>query len=184
MNFDDLNRLLSEAGCGTRAAECHGFLCGYFCSNGEPTDEVVSNCLLADIEGELLVTCLERIKALAADVRDQITSPDLALELLLPDDSRPLHERGASFIHWCEGFLSGLGAAGALKFCTLSSDGQELLDDLYKICRLDPHDMNDSAPDEEFSLMELIEYVRVGAILIYEEFRGSVDTTTPQAVLH
>ncbi|MGH8120577.1 MAG: UPF0149 family protein, partial [Gammaproteobacteria bacterium] len=115
MNFDELNQLLSDAGCGTRAAECHGFLCGYFCSNGDPGEEVVRNCLLGDIEGDLQVVCLERIKALAATVHEQITSQDFALELLLPDDSRPLHERGASFIQWCEGFLSGLGAAGTLK---------------------------------------------------------------------
>lgn len=184
MNFNELNQLLSEAGSGTRAAECHGFLCGYFCSNGDPEEEVVRNCLLADIEGDLLLVCLERIRTLAADVHDQITSPDFALKLLLPDDTRPLSERGASFIQWCEGFLSGLGAAGALKFFSLSSEGQELLDDLYKICRLDPQGMHDSAPDEEYSLMELIEYVRMGAILIYEEFHRSEDLTISQPVFH
>ena len=54
MNFDELNRLLNDARCGTRAAECHGFLCGYLCIYNELQEEVVKSCLLADVDGALL----------------------------------------------------------------------------------------------------------------------------------
>ena len=185
MNFDELDQLLSDTRCGTRASECHGFLCGYLCINNNLQEEVVRNCLLADVNDEVLsYACLGSIKALAIDVCAQIASTDFALELLLPDDSRPLRERGASLIQWCDGFLSGLGAAGVVKFYALSSEGRELLDDLYKICRLDPDDMGDSGEDEEFALTELIEYVRMGAILMHEELHSFDEIAVCQPALH
>ena len=44
--------------------------------------------------------------------------------------------------------------------------------------------MNDAGEDEESALTELIEYVRMGAILIHEEFRQSDDVAVSQPVLH
>ena len=185
MNFDELNRILSDARCNTRAAECHGFLCGYLCISNDMTDEVFRSCLQADIFDEAIsVPCLDSIKALATDVYTQISSTDFTLQLLLPGDDRPLQERGESFIQWCEGFLSGLGAAGVVRFYSLSEECRELLDDLYKICRLDPDDMSESGEAEETALTELIEYVRLGAILMHEEFRRTEETAVYQSVLH
>ena len=185
MKFDELNRILRDARCNARAAECHGFLCGYLCISDDMTDEVFRSCLQADVFDEAIsVPCLESIKALATDVYTQISSTDLTLQLLLPGDDRPLQERGASFIQWCEGFLSGLGAAGVVKFYTLSEECRELLDNLYKICRLDPDDMSESGETEETALTELIEYVRLGAILMHDEFRQSEETDVCQHVLH
>lgn len=184
MKFDELNQLLIDSRCTTRAAECHGFLCGYICIHNDLDDEVVWNCLLADAAGaDQSCACLAGLQALAADVRTQMAAPDFSLQLLLPDDSRPLRERGVSFIQWCEGFLSGIGAAGVMKFYTLSSECRELLDDLYKICRLDP-DTIDDAGAEERALTELIEYVRMGAIMMHDELRRSDDTDVSQPVLH
>ena len=185
MNFDELSRILSDARCATRAAECHGFLCGYICISNDITEEAFRSCLLADVfDEEVSVPCLDSIKALATDVYVQISSTDFTLQLLLPGDDRPLQERGASFIQWCEGFLSGLGAAGVVRFYTLSEECRELLDDLYKICRLDPDDMSESGEEEETALTELIEYVRIGTILMHEEFRRSEETAVYQPVLH
>jgi len=185
MNFDELNRILSDARCATRAAECHGFLCGYLCINNDMTAVVFKSCLLADVFDEAAsAPCLDSIKALATDVYAQISSTDFTLQLLLPADDRPLPERGASFIEWCEGFLSGLGAAGMVRFYTLSEECRELLDDLYKICRLDPDDMSESGEEEETALTELIEYVRIGAILMHEEFHRSEETAEYQPVIH
>ena len=185
MNFDELNRILSDARCATSAAECHGFLCGYLCISNDMTEEVFRYCLLADVyDEEMSVPCLDSVKALAVDVHAQISSADYTLKLLLPGDDRPLPERGASFIQWCEGFLSGLGAGGVVKFYTLSEECRELLDDLYKICRLDPDEMSESGEKEEIALTELIEYVRIGAILMHEEFNQSDEMTVCQPVFH
>ena len=184
MNYDELNQILSDASCATRAAECHGFLCGYLCISDDMAEEVFRSCLLGDVDEAVSVSCLDSIKSLATDVCAQIASTDFTLELLLPGDDKSLRERGASFIEWCEGFLSGLGAAGVVRFYTLSEECRELLDDLYKICRLDPDDMNESGEEEEIALTELIEYVRLGAILMHEEFRRSEETVVPQPVFH
>jgi len=184
MNFDELTRILSDARCATRAAECHGFLCGYLCISDDMADEVFRSCLLGDADEAAVMSCLDSIRTLAAEVCSQISSSDLTLELLLPGDDRSLRERGESFIEWCEGFLSGLGAAGVVRFYSLSEECRELLDDLYKICRLDPDDMNESGEEEEVALTELIEYVRMGAILMHEEFRRSEETAVLQPVLH
>lgn len=185
MNFDELQQQLSEAGCSLPASECHGFLCGYLCTRDDIAEDVIRDCLLEDrMDQGPANICLATILTLVQDVQDQINSPDFTLELMLPDENSSLQERGISFVQWCEGFLGGLGASGALVSRTLSAEIRELLEDMYQICRLDPLDLAEAAPAEEYSLMELIEYVRMGALLIAEELGADATRSPPQPVLH
>ena len=185
MNFDELTQQLSAAGCSVPLSDCHGFLCGYLCTRDHIAEDVVRDCLLADTRDQGPADiCLATIMTLVQDVQVQIKSPDFTLELMLPDESSSLQERGISFIHWCEGFLGGLGASGTLVSRSLSAEARELLEDMYQICRLDPLDLAEAEPAEEYSLLELIEYVRMGALLIAEELGADAVALAPQPVLH
>lgn len=184
MNFTELNRLLTVACAGISAAECHGFICGYMCINNHMKEEVLRFYLFTDSSDDNLAReCLCSIESLAADVNAQISSLDFSLELMLPDDSNALQERGASFVQWCEGFLGGLAAAGINEFGVLSRETREIIDDLYRICQLAPDDMGNS-DEEEAALTELIEYIRMGAILIHDEFHRSTDSVCKTDILH
>ena len=102
----------------------------------------------------------------------------------MPDDNSSLPERSAALIEWCEGFLSGLGIAGVTDFERLSFECRELIHDLYKICRLDVGDMEDTGEDEEAAFVELIEYVRMGTMMLHDEMHNSSVSGIRPEVLH
>ena len=185
INFNELNQLLASAACGSRAAECHGFLCGYLCVRSQVEDTVLKECLMAELEeNDLAPQCMEELSLLSRSVSEQISSANFKLELLLPGDDMSLADRSAALTEWCEGFLGGLGTAGMTDFDLLSFECRELIQDLYKICRLDPASIRDSSEEDEAALMELIEYVRMGAMLVHDELRMASDRKSESANLH
>ncbi len=185
INFNELNNLLSSAACGSRAAECHGFLCGYLCVRSEIEDDVLKECLMADLEdNEAVSQCLEQLSLMACSIIDEIGSDTFALGLLLPADDASLADRSAALTDWCGGFLSGLGAAGITDFDLLSYECREVIQDLYKICRLDTDNVENGDEGNEASLMELIEYVRMGAILVHDELRKDTGRKNEYTKLH
>ena len=101
-------------------------------------------------------------------------SSDLDLELLLADEDDELVERSRSLAEWCQGFMSGLGLSG-VKDGQIPSESQELIADFYKIANLDSDNKDDLDQGNDFALMELIEYVRMGTIYIFEDLQGNTD---------
>ena len=185
MNFNELNNLLIDAKAGSHAAECHGFLCGYLCLVKEVKADTFRRYLFAEMaDPEMLNECSKKVGELATEVMAAISAQNFTLELFLPDDNCPLNERGAALVRWCEGFLSGLGIAGLLEFDLLSDEGREVIQDLYKICRLDVDDLAEEGEDEESAFMELTEYVRMGAILLHEEFQHTGTSGDNDRILH
>ena len=73
--------------------------------------------------------------------------------------------------------------AGLENTNVLSDSGKELIDDFYKISRLRTNGLDEYTDQGESDLMELVEYVRMGAIFIYEELHGLSGTQQP-TVLH
>ena len=185
MNFKALNNLLIDAGSDCHAAECHGFLCGYLCQNREVNDNIIKQYLFSEIMNtDKLNECLGKLNELATEAADRIRSQDFTLELFLPDDDNPLAERSAALVQWCEGFLNGLGIAGLPEFELLSDEGRDVIQDLYKICRMDVDNVAETGEDEESAFMELAEYVRMGVILLYEEFQEIGNTDENTRTLH
>ncbi len=185
LDFDLLEKMLEDANAGSRAAECHGFLCAQVCVASMVREEVFTEYLLADANDDVrLDQCKTHISELAIDITRQIASPDFELQLMLPDDAHSLENRGIALTEWCQGFLSGLGVAGLGSTDSMSDASRELIDDLYKICRLGTDDLGKYCKDGESDLMGLIEYVRMGAILIYDEYHGKPSNMSRPEKLH
>lgn len=136
------------------------------------------------MDPEMLTECNRKLYALASDVNAAIRGHDFTLALFLPDDSCPLAERSAALVQWCEGFLNGLGIAGLPEFDLLSDEGREVIQDIYKICRIDVENIAETGEDEENAFMELVEYVRMGAMLLYEEFQQVDELDENKRKLH
>jgi uncharacterized protein YgfB (UPF0149 family) len=185
MNYKELDNLLTDASAGSRAAECHGFLCGYLCVYDNMQEDTFRKYLLADMtDKEMFAECYKQITELAAEIYLKIASEDFTLELLLPDETCPLSERSEALVQWCEGFLSGLGVAGVTDFDLLSFECRELIQDLYKICRLDAEEINASGDEQEAAFSELTEYVRMGAMLLHVEMHKNAFSAARPDVLH
>lgn len=179
-NYDELNELLVTSGVGFHAAECHGFLCALICGNGQVLEQTIKDYFLLD-GGEVINSrdCFKVLQALAKDIEAKMYSSDIELELLLADENGSVAERSRSLAEWCQGFMSGLGLSG-VKQEKISSDSKELVSDFYNIARLDADILDignndNSEKADDFALMEITEYVRMGAIFIFEDLQGNAD---------
>lgn len=150
------------AGMVVDASELHGALCGWLAGGG--TDDAAWPArVMADdtLPPEPRAGALEALRtATAAQLDDRA----FGLELLLADDAAPLAERSGSLFAWCRGFLGGFGlAAGSAP--PLSEEGTEALADIARFAAATAQDDGDE--EDEQALVEIEEFVRVCALLLY-----------------
>ncbi|OGT35551.1 MAG: hypothetical protein A2W28_03605 [Gammaproteobacteria bacterium RBG_16_51_14] len=177
LDYDELNGVLLRAQAGIRAAECHGFLCGQLCVTRAYNSDVWHDYLLADIdEDEQLQACHTAFSEMASAIETQIDSPDLEFQPLLPDDNQSLPERGVALADWCSGFLSGLGTAGIGQSGTIPKECSEMIDDIARIARASSADAEDE--EDERALTELIEYLRMGVMMLYQELPDNMESSS------
>lgn len=155
-------------------AECHGLLCGLLCCNANCTaDEFMSHLsamqLLPDPGAALGAVMVEAWENTVRQMEDE----ELGFELWLPDDDEMLEDRTLSLAQWCSGFLAGLGSGCTLE--ALSAEAREALEDMIEVSRAEisseAGQVADSEEDEK-AFTEIVEYVRIVALTLYEEFRG------------
>ena len=185
LEFNELQYLLTRMRSGIGAPECHGFLSGYLCVS-DTMNNSVWDYLCADVDGAEPVTPEYRaaLQDLGTQISSQMLSSELDFRLLQPDESASLPDRCVALASWCQGFLSGLGVAGTIDWNCLSDECHELIADLYDISRLGADPGNQSDEEQETSLLELSEYVRMGVIYIHEELAGLKAGNEAPGVIH
>ena len=165
------------------ASEVQGMLCGMLAGGMDPKNPEWQGTLCDFINaGEGLS---REIVAMTNTVFEQLVqqlhSDDFGLELCLPDDDAPAAERGQGIIAWIQGFLLGFGVERKeLKAC--SEDVKEALKDFADIVQMDSN-MADSEESEQ-ALYEVIEYVRISAILCFSELGYAVPDNASSLTLH
>jgi len=167
-----LARQLAAADVDASPAEVHGIAVGLLCaavpdSAGRWQQELFAE---ADEGNVLAAECRRSLQALHERTLAGIDDPDMGFALLLPDDERPLADRAAALRDWCEGFLYGFGIAGVSPDHALSAEGREALRDIGELTRLDAEQVAEGE-SEEGALTEIVEFLRVAALLIREEVR-------------
>jgi uncharacterized protein YgfB (UPF0149 family) len=104
----------------------------------------------------------------------------MEFELLLPEDAAPLAERTQALAQWCQGFLYGLGAGSITDASQLPGEVGEIVRDFIEITRAGV----EGEPEDESSenaYVELVEFVRVGVQLLFEELAAARSPATPSA---
>lgn len=93
----------------------------------------------------------------------------------LPDESTPVGARIRALGDFCGGFTYGLGLALSKRGeKPLPTDTREIIEDFQAIESADAEDSSGSESDneqQEVMYNELLEYVRVGVLLVLEELR-------------
>jgi len=173
VDFEDLDAALRRVDASASASESHGILCGLLCVRPTaPSDEWIAVVLEASEPGEALAGESRRLLArLWGQTRRQLDGPDYAFQPLLPDDSRPLALRTQVLGSWCTGFLYGLGLAEEQILSRMSADAREFLTDLGELTRVEAEATADE--EGEVAYAEVVEYVRVGVLMIYEDLRAA-----------
>ena len=101
-------------------------------------------------------------------------------EPLLPADDQPIGARTAALAQWCQGFLYGLGAGGITDASGLPADTGEIVRDFTEISRAGVDETQDEESNEA-AYAELVEFVRVGVQLLFEELAELRRPSTPSA---
>ena len=164
-------------------AEVHGLLCGMLCAgmghsddkwlkilsetgnHGNPFDAPVEHVII-----EIFNQCCQ-----------QLIEGQFSLDLLIPDDDSPINKRGVALIEWVQGFLAGFGMQqNDLSKC--SEDIKEAMQDFTDIARME--EPMDEDEESERALEEVIEYVRMSAMLCFSELGKSLldDVPSPPMV--
>jgi hypothetical protein len=167
MTHAELATALKTLRLGMGASDLHGSLTGYLCAGGPAGAEEWPRAL--EIEPEVPSMLNDAaLRRLYTDCRAQLEDPDLAFEPLLPGSSEPVEQRAEALVEWCRGFLGGVGLSGAAPR-GLSTDATEVLSDISRIAssRFD----YDDAEEDETALSEVLEFVRVGVLLLHAEMR-------------
>ena len=151
-------------------AELHGTVCGMMVANirarglapeGEDGSPVFSVSDYVELVGADAVSDAETVEDFAQLSLAALDAEDLSFQPLLPDDEDPLAARVEALGEWAAAFLAGFGAAVTL---APGETAKEVLEDLAAISAVD-HEVDESE-DGERQLTELVEYVRVGVLLL------------------
>jgi uncharacterized protein YgfB (UPF0149 family) len=181
--FDDVAQALVACGSTVHAAEAHGCLCGAICARRVYLPAEWLEELLPDGPEPGTPSGLAEngpLKGLFEQSRAVLEGRDMEFEPLLPPDAASLAERVEALGVWAQGFLYGFGAAGPFKRGVLSGEVTEVLTDLAEVARAGAVG-SESADVEESALAELVEFVRVGVQLIYDDLtdlRAAQTTST------
>jgi uncharacterized protein YgfB (UPF0149 family) len=171
VTYRGLASALERAGVSGEPSEYHGTLCGLCCGSPEAgVKSWLARALdAADADEHGPADSREWLAEAAKELRAELASDEFEFAPALPDDDRPLGERVTALARWCEGFLYGLALADAGAMRSLGGDAREALDDFAQIARA----TSDGAGSEtdENAYAELVEFVRVGVQLVFEELR-------------
>lgn len=158
MNYE-LETLAQTAAPQLEPAELHGTVCGMAAARPMQFELPA----LVDLLGTDVLSDTDSVQAFVAATLDEYFAQDMEFQALIPDDDTPLAQRIVGLATWCAGFLSGFGAACAVPYQSLADEIQELIRDFISISGLSEDE--EESDHNEASLMEVYEYVRVGAVL-------------------
>ena len=172
-DFEILNELLNRDQCLLDAGELQGSLCAQLTTLGQISVEQ----WLCTAGGEtfsietLDPATLAGLEELFLWTEQALRDPQMTFQLFLPDDDVSLADRSEALTLWCSGFLVGLGLSGISDSTDIPEDASEFLADLTEISCAD-FVIENSDDSDEAAFMELVEYARVGTMLVYETLRG------------
>jgi yecA family protein len=170
-------------------SEVHGTLCGLLSANTGAEPDVWQQALWPNqAKGDLLAAEANEVFTQTHNAtRVQLNDPACEFQMLLPDDDDSLDQRVHALGDWCQGYLIGLSLGGVKEFAPLPDDAREIAEDILEIARAGTSYELEGSEEDEQAYVELVEYLRVGVLLINEELQPTQAPpviTDPETTLH
>lgn len=174
LNFDEFSSAAGFSDAIFSPVEMHGILSGLLV-----VDEAVSEghflaCIMGDEQENPATTATEVLKKLHRDTRKLLGSDGIEFEPLLPDDEYALVERLNAASAWARGFIVGLAKQGVSANKIVSAEVSQFIHDLTEISNSE-YEVEESE-ESELIYVELVEYLRMGALLLQEELQPQVSS--------
>ena len=170
LTLGELGDLLPRAMALSDVSEIHGTLCGVLCSDRALGLEAWLAQTTAEIDPEeaQVESCRDSLNRLYRQTLADLESTDMPFSPLLPDDAYPLDQRAQALALWCQGFLYGLNLGQLPTHSRLPDDVKEIMRDFSEISRATIDD-GENPEEAERAYAEIVEFVRVGVQLVFEE---------------
>lgn len=181
-DYEQVQQVLIQAHSLADAAEAHGTLAGCLCATVAYRFEDWMLEILPDGAGDSAATgvLLEVFRSTSVDLGEA----QLRFAPLLPDDAEPIEARASALGAWCQGFLYGLGTSALSDATQLPGDVGEVVRDLTEITHV-AADSAESLESNEGAYAELVEFVRAGVQLLFDELEPlRRETSRPEGLLH
>ena len=165
-----MERALGRANVDFSGAEIHGMGCGMLVVDQSFSQETwLAQVLEGNPQDFHVQEARTLLRELFTVTRQQLNDPGMAFELFLPEDDA-LETRVEAMQDWCQGFSYGLAMAGIKDMHKLPEDSREWAEDVVRIGSSGELEMEDEEEGEN-ALAEIIEYLRVGVLMMNEEMQ-------------
>lgn len=168
--YTELERALGRSGTDHSAAELHGVCCGVL-SVDQTSDpnQWLAQILEGDPQNLHFQETRTLLHQLFSVTRQQLNGAEMDFALFLPEDD-DLQAQVEAMQDWCQGFGLGIATAGIHDIKKLPADSREWLEDVVRIGASGDFDFDDKEESEN-ALIELLEYLRIGVMMITEEMQ-------------
>lgn len=170
------NELLQSNHALVDAAEAHGIICCLTCAGNIMDGQLWLELLLGvtGVEASISNGCRNALIELYDISSRQLQDENLTFQMLLPNDDIDIDKRVRALGFWCRGFMQGMQLANITGDEVDDEEVVEFFDDIAEIANIDYEDINPLDEDEQ-NYMEIIEYLRVGVMMVYLEYNTSDD---------
>lgn len=114
---------------------------------------------------------LRLVAALQEDIRSRLEASEFEFQPLLPGAAADFADQVDALAAWARGYVLGLGAAGIKDPARLGGEVGEFLLDATRIGEAEMDD-DETIEQQERELAEIVEYLRAGVQLVYDELHG------------
>ncbi|WP_371188729.1 UPF0149 family protein [Thalassotalea maritima] len=183
IDFAQVTAVMGGENFSAHASEIHGLLTGVI-SAGFPFEDESFLTLISDFfnNGEGLGKNLkDLLKSMYADIWQAMIDDSFGFQLLIPDDDESLTERGQALGLWVQGYNLGFGLQQKDNK-DFSADVKEIINDFANIANLST-EMDDDEETEN-AYFELLEYVRISALLCFAELGAKPAQRSGKNTLH
>ncbi|OGT36859.1 MAG: hypothetical protein A3F11_08750 [Gammaproteobacteria bacterium RIFCSPHIGHO2_12_FULL_37_14] len=172
--YYQLGQALNQTTLKLHPSQVHGLICGILC--GHPSESSAwENLVTGDqTTGKTHELLQELYNASASLLKDFL----IEFHLILPADSQKLPQRAEALTLWCQGFLTGLKLVNVPIVNREPNEITEAINDIIEIAKMNYEEVVASEEDEA-AYIELVEFIRVAVILIYQDLQEANEPPQP-----
>jgi uncharacterized protein YgfB (UPF0149 family) len=163
-DYQELSQALNKTVLKLPPSEAHGLICGVLAS---PSGSKVAweEVVIGEQGSAEVQLVLQRLYEASAKQLEEFL---FEFQMVLPEDAEALPVRAEALTLWCQGYLTGLKLANVQLSGRAAGEATDAINDLVEIAKMN-YEVVVANEEDEVAYVELVEYVRMAVILIYQD---------------